>query len=110
MKNIARSIALFASIAFLAGCAVVDVTKTAQGFYPPTDPNRVLILKTVPPQKYVELGTVTVMNFPAAETAKMHNAIRAKAAPLGADAVVLMQEGINENNRRWATGVALKYQ
>jgi hypothetical protein len=110
MKTITRSLALITSIALLAGCAVVDVTKTAQGFYPPTNPNTVLILKTVPPQKYVELGTVTITRFPVGDTAKMHNAIRAKAAPLGANAVILMQEGILENGTRWATGVAIRYQ
>ena len=47
----------------LVGCASVDVTKTAKGFYDPTDPNEVEILKTTPNKPYVELGTITATKF-----------------------------------------------
>ena len=77
------------------GCATVDVTKTAKGFYNPTDPNDVEILLTRPEKSYVELGTVTATGFRVSETAKMHNAIRAKVAPLGANAAILTSEGID---------------
>jgi hypothetical protein len=110
MKTITRILPVVATIALLAGCAVVDVTKTAQGYFPPTNPNTVMILKTVPPRKYVELGTVTVTGFRPTESALMHNSIRTKAAPLGADAVVLTEEGILPNSTKWATGVAIKFQ
>jgi hypothetical protein len=40
----------------------------------------------------------------------MHNAIRAKVAPLGANAVILMSQGINPNNKIWAMGVAIRYK
>ena len=46
--------------AFLVGCASVDVTKTAKGFYDKTNPNDVEILKTRPEKSYLELATVTV--------------------------------------------------
>lgn len=91
------------------GCASVDVTKTGMGFHEPTNPNDVKILKTIPRSEYVELGTVTVTHFPAAQSAKMHNAIRTESAVIGADAVVLTDEGIY-GNYRWATGVALKFK
>ena len=94
----------------LVGCASVDVTKTGKGFYDPTDPNEVEILKTTPNKPYVELGTVTAAKFNASDTAKMHNAIRAKSAPLGATAVILTQEGFDRNNKRWAIGVAIRYR
>jgi hypothetical protein len=94
----------------LVGCASVDVTKTAKGFYNPTDPNEVEILKTVPNKPYEELGTITAVKFGAGDTAKMHNAIRAKSAPLGATAVMLTQEGFDRNNKRWAIGVAIRYR
>lgn len=97
----------------LAGCASVDVTKTAAGFYEPTDPNKVEILKTKPDRKFLELGTLTVTGFESSETAKMHNAIRAKAAPLGANAVILTEEGMTPagfgSYKRWATGVAIRF-
>jgi hypothetical protein len=57
----------------LAGCAEVDVTKTAKGFFNRTDPNEVEILKTRPDKPYVELATVTATGFAPSESAKMHN-------------------------------------
>ncbi|HEX3944768.1 MAG TPA: hypothetical protein VHW69_11845 [Rhizomicrobium sp.] len=91
----------------------MDITKTASGYYAPTDANVVEILKTVPTRKYVELGTVTVTGFDVGDVAKMHNAVRTKAAVLGADAVILTQEGIIDHSfaptERWATGVAIHY-
>jgi len=95
------------------GCANVDVTKTAKGFYSPTDANSVEILKTRPAKAYTELGTITVTGFDPDESAKMHNAVRAKSSALGADAVILTEEGILKDGwslKRWATGVAIAYQ
>ncbi len=106
LKNIAVLLALSFS---LAACAVVDVTKTAKGFHERTDPNEIQILKTRPLRTYEELGTVTATLFMPSETAKMHNAIRAKSAVLGADAVYLTEEGILNNGRKWATGVAIHF-
>lgn len=95
---------------FLVGCAMVDVTKTAKGFYNPTNPNDVEILLTKPEKSFIELGTVTVTGYNRYETAEMHNAIRAKVAPLGANAVILTSQGINQNNKIWAMGVAIRYK
>ena len=110
MKN-CLTLPLLAVSLILSGCASVDVTKTASGYYEPTNPNNIEILKTRPDQKYVELGTVTVTGFDAKDVAKMHNAVRSKAAPLGATAVILTDEGLIPkgfgNFERWATGVAI---
>lgn len=95
---------------FLVGCAMVDVTKTSKGFYNPTNPNEVEILMTKPEKSFIELGTVTVTKYHSDETAEMHNAIRAKVAPLGANAVILMSQGINPDNKMWAMGVAIRYK
>ena len=109
------NLATLVIISVLAGCtaAKVDVTKTGKGYYEPTKPAMVLILKTVPEEDYVELGTVTVTGFSSSDVAKMHNAIRAEAAPLGADAVIITDEGLlqvpYEGLKRWGTGVAIKY-
>ena len=107
-----RPISILALILLLTACASVDVTKTGKGFYEPTTPAEVQILKTLPDYKYVELGTVTVSGFDSKETAKMHNAIRAKSSALGATAVVLTEEGLTPGGwgtyRRWATGVAIR--
>jgi len=98
----------------LVGCATVDITKTSKGFEDPSDPNEIQILKTVPDRKYKELGDVTASGFSSRQTAKMHNAIRAKAAGLGADAVILTDEGLLPGAfataAKWATGVAIKFE
>jgi type IV pilus biogenesis protein CpaD/CtpE len=100
--------------ALLSGCAVVDITKTSKGFYDKTDANEIEILKTRPERSYEELGTVTASGFALTESAKMHNAIRTKAAALGANAVILTEEGVIPDGwgsaRRWATGVAIRYK
>jgi hypothetical protein len=109
------SITLFAFAAlFLVGCASVDITKTGAGYFAPTNPNQVEILMTVPTKPFVEIGTVTVSGFQATEEAKMHNAIRAKAAPLGATSVIIQSQGMIPKGfgtfERWVTGVAIRYK
>jgi hypothetical protein len=105
---------LFIVMALMLGCASVDVTKTGKGFYEPTDPNEVDILITGCDKPYIELGSVTVTGFEPTETAKMHNAIRAKAAGLGANAVIIKNEGLVNDGwgglKRWAMGAAIRYK
>ena len=110
MKIYKLVLAVLLGAIFITGCAVVDVTKTAKGHYDSTNPNDVQIFVTRPERSYEELGTVTATQFLPQETAKMHNAIRTKAAPLGADAVILGTSGILPNGRQWATGVAIRWK
>jgi hypothetical protein len=105
-------VTILVSIIFLAACAHVDVTKAGKGFYDPTNAADVGILKTKPDRHFEELGTVTVTGFDADEAAKMHNAIREKSAALGANAVILTEEGLVQAGfgyKRWATGVAIRF-
>ena len=108
-----RLLTLLVALPVVLGCSSVEVTKTARGYFEPTDANQVDILKTIPDRKYTELGTVTVTGFAPDATARMHNEVRTKAAPLGANAVILTEEGIIQNGlggvTRWATGVAVRY-
>lgn len=103
---------LFVLNVLAGGCATVDVTKTGKGFYPPTKPDDVEILMTKASKDYTELGTVSTRKWNPSETAKMHNAIRAKAAELGADAVLITSSGIGpgDSDEMWTTGVAIKYK
>jgi hypothetical protein len=101
--------ALFTIALLLVGCAEVDITKTGRGYFPPTDPNTVDILFTRPDRRYTELGSVTATKQKPRETAKLHNTLRAKAAPLGANAVIILSQGFDAQNRLWATGVAVRY-
>jgi len=93
------------------GCAQVNVTKTAKGYFEPTNPDEIEILVTVPGQQrpYVELATVTTYHWSTTDTAKMHNSLRAKCAPLGANAVILGSSGIDYKGYFWASGVAIRY-
>jgi hypothetical protein len=106
---------LLGAIAFasLTGCATVDVTKTAKGFYPSTRPDDVDILMTRPNREYIELAAVSTTKWNPAETAKMHNALRAKTAPLGAHAVIITASGIvsgpSNSQWLWTNGVAVRY-
>lgn len=100
-------------IFLVTACATVDVTKTGKGYYEPTDANFVEILLTVPKRPFEELGTITAYNFGASDTAVLHNEIRAKASPLGADAVIISNQGMMPapgGPKLWANGVAIKYK
>lgn len=113
VRTLSAALVFFVLIGFLVGCASVDVTKTGKGFYNPTDPNEVEILLNRSEKPYEELGTVVADHFSTSDTAKMYNAIRAKAAPLGANAVVLTGQGTFKCgllHRMWAQGVAIRYK
>lgn len=100
-------------MALLAGCATVDVTKTGRGFHEATRADDIEILMTRPSEEYIELATVSTTNWKPSETAKMHNALRAKTAPLGAHAVVITGSGIlisNNQQTLWTTGVAVRFK
>jgi len=94
----------------VSGCASVRVTKTAKGYFAPTDPDEVEILMTIPAREFVELAAVTTQKWSTKQTAKMHNSLRAKCAPLGAHAVILASSGIDYNGYYWASGVAIRYK
>ena len=108
-KILALLAVLIATICF-TGCQSVDITKTAKGFHAPTNANDIEIFMTRPDRSYEELGTVIARGFAPSDTAVMHNAIRAKAAPLGASAVVLTGVGIDANGRQYAIGVAIAWK
>lgn len=96
---------------FLIGCASpIDVTKTAKGSFKPSNPNEVEILQTRPDRAFIELASISAAKVPPKKTAKMHNALRAKSAPLGADAVIILNSGMDDDGELWATGVAIKYK
>ena len=113
MRITKPSVILCATLLAATGCASVDTTKTARGFHNPTNPAEVMILKTRPEQSYEELGVVSVAGFSPSQTAKMHNAVRAKSAPLGANAVIITDEGIYTDPWagpvKYASGVAIAY-
>ena len=94
----------------VSGCATVYVTKTAKGYFAPTDPDEIEILVLRPERSFTELATVTTSCWAPGEVAKMHNSLRAKSAPLGANAVILIASGIAPNGYYWSSGVAIRYK
>jgi len=101
---------LLCMLLMICGCATVNITKTAKGYFPPTDPNEIEILMTKPERSFTELATVTTTHWSPGEAAKMHNSLRAKSAPLGANAVILISSGISPEGHYWASGVAIRYK
>ena len=101
---------LLCMVLMICGCATVNVTKTAKGYFEATDPNEVEILMTKPERSFTELATVTTTHWPPGDAAKMHNSLRAKCAPLGANAVILISSGIDPSGYYWASGVAIRYK
>ena len=98
------------SFLLLSACATVDVTKTSKGYNEPTDPNAIEIIMTKPDFNYIELASVTAAKHPPSASAKMHNSLRAKSAPLGATHVLLLNQGVDPGGLLWATGVAIKQE
>ncbi len=109
MKKLCLLATLF-GLLMAGGCASVTVTKTAKGYFAPTDADDVDILMTIPNREFVELATVTTQRWSTKATAKMHNSLRAKCAPLGANAVILRDTGIDPEGYYWATGVAIRFK
>jgi hypothetical protein len=94
----------------ICGCATVYVTKTAKGYFAPTDPDEIEILVIKPERSFTELATVTSTGWAPANIAKMYNSLRSKSAPLGANAVILTYSGIGYGGYYWASGVAIRYK
>lgn len=94
----------------LVSCASVDVTKTSKGFLSPTRADDVEILMSRPDKAYEEIASISTRGWNPSSTAKMHNALRSKAAPMGADAVVLINSGIDADGLLWSTGMAIHYK
>lgn len=114
MKKIKYTI-LASAILALIGCAArVDLTKTGSGYFDPIPASHVEILKTKPDKSYVELATIDVSGFKPRDSAKMHNAIRSKAGPIGATAVIITDESVvNEpyvGIVKYVSGVAIRYK
>ncbi len=99
----------------LVGCATVDVTKTSKGFDAPTKPNDVEIFQTRPDRPFTELGSIATTEWAPSDTAKLHNALREKAAPLGANAVIIVSSGMAPTGswgtmQMWSNAVAIRFK
>ena len=100
---------------FCSACSTVDVTKTSKGYFAPTNSNDIEILQTKPDRPFTELGAISTTGWAPSDTAKLHNALRSKAAPLGANAVIITSSGMTPTGafgsmQMWSNGVAIRYR
>ena len=112
MRNLtmwSRLIGAILCAVVLCGCQSVSVTKTGVGFYEPTRADDIQILMTRPDKPYEELATISTSRWSPDSNAKMHNALRAKCAPLGANAVVITSSGL-DRGYAWTSGVAIRFK
>lgn len=114
MNSIFKTLLALGFAASISSCVgTVGIVKTGKGAYSPSSASEIEILKTKPEKAYEELGVVDATNFPVNGVAKMHNALRAKAAPLGANAVIITDEGLINNGWgivRYSSGAAVRYK
>jgi hypothetical protein len=101
VKAIIRDLALVTAAAALflgAGCNTAPITTTqALGgpAFPPSDPTKVEILRTMPTRPHVRLGEIRAeSSSTSTEVAKIEDAIRQKAAKLGAEAAVVVLDQV----------------
>jgi len=94
----------------ISGAHVQDV---GAEHYGPSDPAQIEILQYVPARPHIQLGEVRVYASDAGvDTTKMESAVRVEGAKLGADAVVIWQNGFQGSGSKpgWiVTGAAIKY-
>jgi len=94
---------LLLSLSSLASCATTTTDATTTQYpgaphFPPTDPTSVVILRNGPTEPLVRLGeiTVAVVNHPPPFVSSAERRLREEAARLGADAAVVVHDGVRE--------------
>ena len=104
-----KYILALATVALMASCSHVRVTKTGMGIYPATNPGTIEIRATVPQDRpYDEIAMLSGDLF-GTDTAAAYNQIRTKAAAVGADAVILTNQ-TPIGARTIISGAAIKYK
>lgn len=76
----------------LFGCFTASVKLTTNEKFPPTDPEQVELFFEIPNRPYQEIGIVSA-SWDFGYVLQAINTLRAKAAEVGADAVILRQAG-----------------
>jgi hypothetical protein len=131
-RAFALTCSLWAAFAcLLVACATVDATTTQYVGAPrfsPSDPASVQILRSEPTRPHVRLGEIVVDASidPAPSVVEVEQKLRSEAGKLGADAVVVVYDGIQPVGAylagpwwgrsiqtvtgRKVVGVAIKYQ
>jgi hypothetical protein len=96
---VTRGALLVSIVCALTSCASVSVTTmpyVGAPHFPPSDPAAVEILRTEPARPHERLGEIEVdaSTEPAPPIAEVEDKLRAEAAKMGADAVVVVHDRI----------------
>jgi len=96
---------------------------TRTPYFEPTDPGRMQLLRHAPRRPHIQLGEVWIRPDPGMSPTYVENALRARAASLGADAVVIISDryfnrhvvrhywyGHRIYREREIVGVAIRYR
>ena len=133
MKTQVRQLTWIAAVAALlvgAGCNTVSTSSTQYvggPTFPPTNPTNVVILRTMPTRPHVRLGEIRAEpSSTSVDVTKIEEALRVKAAKMGADAAVVvvdrvqpigamvvggyLNRSVEEIQGRVIVAVAIKYQ
>lgn len=131
LTTLLRGLLLLAVAGVLVSCATIDATTTqyvGAPHFPPSNPATVQILRSEPIRPHERLGEIVVdaSTEPAPPIAEVEDKLRAEAAKLGADAVVVVLDRVQPVGAfvsgpwfgrdvdvikgRKVVGVAIKYQ
>ena len=115
VQTILTALAL-AGLLLGTGCKGISASHTCEIIgdrLPPSDPAKVEVLKDGPARRFARLGEIRVISDTEEETSKIQNALRKEAAKLGADAVVVLKQGVHSDEKGETKGVvigvAIKY-
>lgn len=87
-----------AGLLLVAGCKSISTSHTCEIIgdrLPPSDPARVEVLRNAPVRRFARLGEIRAVCDPEEEPSMIQTALRKEAAKLGADAIVVLKQGIN---------------
>lgn len=99
LTTLLRGLLLLAVAGLLLSCATIDATMTryvGAPHFPPSNPATVEILRIEPIRPHERLGEIVVdaSTEPAPPIAEVEDKLRAEAAKLGADAVVVVLDRV----------------
>jgi hypothetical protein len=99
IRRCAGRLGLALALAALSGCTSLDsrtLPYVGAPTYPPTNPAQVELLRTPPTRAHDRLGEVSVRASvdPAPPMEKIEGALKQRAANLGAEAVLIVHDGI----------------
>lgn len=98
----------------LQGCTTTQISRNPGQGYAPTQSSQIAILYSAPKREYESLGIVSAKRYKPGWTdptvADAVPQLRAAAAQLGADAVIVLQSSNSQSRNVNVEGEAIKYK